>query len=192
MHTGIAACRAVQELVASIPGMCTSTSTSRHWPFFTRRRASSGSEVGIASYPMSAITADSISSCAGSSSRMHGVSADFGATISTDFVEAIPTMLYFMATRLPYPAISARRSLKISIGWIQIHNFLETIGVIALHVTRLASGSPISCRLARRSSQFVVRTLSFAPLRSSGSTRLPIPVQLAKKQTHALPRTFLG
>src|SRR5216684_4804796 len=74
--------------------MCTSTSTSRHWPFFTSFRASSGSDVDIASYPISAITADNISSCAGSSSRMQGVSADFGATISTVFVDTNPTMPY--------------------------------------------------------------------------------------------------
>src|SRR5712692_7915322 len=72
--------------------MCTSTSTSRHWPFFTNLRASSGSDVGIASYPISAITADNISSCAGSSSRMQGLNADFGATISTVFVDTNPTM----------------------------------------------------------------------------------------------------
>src|SRR6267154_5626140 len=108
----------------SIAGMCTSTSPSRHWPVFTSRRASSGSEVVMASYPMSAITADSISSCAGSSSRMHGVSADLGVTISTDFVEAIATMPYYWATRLPsahslpHPCLEFRYDcLKSTTSW---------------------------------------------------------------------------
>ncbi len=94
----------------SIPGICTSTSTSRHWPLFTSFSASSGSDVGMASYPMSAITADNISSCAGSSSSTHGVNEDFGATISTVFDEANPTMPYLMATRvpLPYPPSTCR------------------------------------------------------------------------------------
>src|SRR6266852_3288172 len=85
----------------SIPGMCTSTSTSRHWPHFTRRSASSGLVVGMASYPISAITADNISSCAGSSSRMHGVNEDFGAAISTVFDETNPTMPTLVATHVP-------------------------------------------------------------------------------------------
>src|SRR5712692_2880355 len=87
----------------SIPGICTSTSTSRHWPHFTRRSASSGLVVGMASYPISPITADNISSCAGSSSRMHGVNEDFGATISTVFDETKPTMQQLLASRVPLP-----------------------------------------------------------------------------------------
>src|SRR5258708_12525024 len=82
--------------------MCTSTSTSRHWPFFTSFRASSGSDVEIASYPISAITAANISSCAGSSSRIQGVSADFGATISTVLVDTNPTMPHLLAPYLPF------------------------------------------------------------------------------------------
>src|SRR4029077_4595198 len=56
---------------------------------------------------MSAITADSISSCAGSSSRTHGVNEDFGATISTVFDEASATMPYSSATRVPFLARSS-------------------------------------------------------------------------------------
>src|SRR6266852_1386458 len=97
----------------SIPGICTSTSTRRHWPLFTSFNASSGSDVAMASYPMSAITADSISSCAGSSSRTHGVNEDFGATISTVFDETSPTMPYLWATHVPFLTLSPCQFLEL-------------------------------------------------------------------------------
>src|SRR5260370_10476232 len=92
--------------------MCTSASTSRHWPRFTSCSASSGSPVARASYPISAITAVSISNCAKSSSRIHGVKADFGDTISTVFDDAIPTMLYLLATFVPFRPLSPRPLLE--------------------------------------------------------------------------------
>jgi len=67
--------------------MCKSASSNRHRPRLTRRSASSGSVVGIGSYPISPITAAKPSNCPGSSSRMHGVSDVLGAAISTVFVE---------------------------------------------------------------------------------------------------------
>jgi len=67
--------------------MCKSASSSRHRPRLTRRSATSGSVVGIGSYPISPITAAKPSNCPGSSSRMQGVSAILGAAISTVFVE---------------------------------------------------------------------------------------------------------
>src|SRR6267143_480713 len=120
----------------SILGICTSTSTIRQWPLFTSFSASSGSDVGMASYPISAITADNISSCAGSSSRTHGVSEDFGATISTVFVEADPTMPSLLATHVPLPHLS---TLLVPIIWqipLPFYNSIENTAVIALRADK--------------------------------------------------------
>src|SRR5712692_1355311 len=116
----------------SIPGLCTSTSTSRHWPHFTSRTASSGSDVGMDSYPISAITADNISSCPGSSSRIHGVNEDFGVAISTVFDETNPTMPTLVATHVPLPHPHYLPALRISQGSLRIHNPIEMIAVTAL------------------------------------------------------------
>src|SRR6266702_8060665 len=63
---------------------------------------------------------------------MHGVSEDFGATISTVFDETIPTMPY-----LWHPICHSIPShLRISQGSVRIHKPVQTIAVIALLRTK--------------------------------------------------------
>jgi hypothetical protein len=112
------------------------------------------------------MTPDSISSCAGSSSRTHGVKADFGATSSTVFADAIATMLsHGKPSAIPPP--SPKFMLRISLLLLRIHKFLETIEVIALRGKKLASDLGFSRGFKQTLVQYSVRTPAFAPLRSS-------------------------
>src|SRR6266849_2020841 len=175
----------------SIPGICTSTSTSRHWPHFTSRSASSGSDVGTASYPISAITADSTSSCAGSSSRMHGVNEDFGAAISTVFGESNPTMPTLVATHVPLPHPLHLAALGIFQGSLRIHHPIETIAVTTLWRTKIRFRRRIDSQIdaaldsncfATRASRSTSVQKWFPP--SHFGTPLP---QLSKKRTLSPP-----
>src|SRR5260370_12511504 len=85
----------------SIFGMRTSTNASRQRQRFTSFSASSGSDVATDSYPISAMIADSISSCAGSSSRMQGVNDVFAGMSSTDFDEINATIGMTVARSVP-------------------------------------------------------------------------------------------
>src|SRR5882757_6027841 len=175
--------------------MCTSTSTSLHWPFFTSFRASSGSDVEIASYPKSAITAANISSCAGSSSRMHGVNADFGATISTVLVDANPTMPYLRqpvchsCSLLPF-------FLRVSGLWLRTHNSMETISVIPPRRIPVAIGLGFYCNrrhlpVRNRSSNRILCPISVQePSPSSHSGTEPPQVSRNKTPSPAIPRSL--
>src|SRR5215831_14315152 len=82
--------------------MCTSTSASRHRPRLISLSASSGSAVGMASYPMLATTDVNISSCPGSSSRMQGVSDVLGTIDSAGLAKPTVTMPAPRALRVPF------------------------------------------------------------------------------------------
>src|SRR6266436_2114622 len=71
-----------------MPGMCTSAKTMRQRPDRISCSASSGSDVGIASYPSIPTCSVRSSSCAGSSSKMQGVRVALSDTISIAFVVA--------------------------------------------------------------------------------------------------------
>src|SRR5260370_26031705 len=129
--------------------------------------------MGIASKPISPITADNICNCAGSSSRMHGFSKDFAATISTVFDEPIPTMPY-----LWHPICHSIPShLRISQGSVRIHKPVQTIAVIALLRTKIDSVS----KSISNGRQFLIPVVSpiaaFAPLWSTSDSLLPILAQ---------------
>src|SRR6266853_624520 len=157
--------------------MCTSTSTSRHWPFFTSFRASSGSDVEIASYPKSAITAANISSCAGSSSRMQGVNADFGVTISTVFVDANPTIPYLWQPVCHSPCATSILSQSFWTLALQSQLYGNNLGYsFAPDSSRGRLGpSPAVGGISRFES--VPQTAFSAPFRSQGLPPLPIPAQ---------------
>jgi hypothetical protein len=108
---------------------------------------------------------------------MHGVSEDFGATISAVFDEANPTIPFVIASQVPFFAFPIDPFSESRSGALRVHKSKETIAVIALSATGFwpLTGSIPNER--QRLIQIVLRIASHAPLRSTIGFILPIPTQ---------------